>query len=103
VNYRRRVGESSVTGDLWKAFRLGLRMITLVLSYRFGLHSAARIRWDEKGRRETYVLPDTVSRSTELVQYQSDLVALVEHARAESSSGSARQLDESQSIPVSRT
>src|SRR5712671_6101158 len=44
VNYRRRVGESSVTGDLWKAFWLGLRMITLVLSYRFGLQSAARVR-----------------------------------------------------------
>jgi glycosyltransferase involved in cell wall biosynthesis len=54
VNYRRRVGESSVTGDLWKAFKLGLRMIVLVLSYRVGLQNAARIRWkgERRGRRQ---------------------------------------------------
>jgi glycosyltransferase involved in cell wall biosynthesis len=57
VNYRRRVGESSVTGDLWKAFRLGLRMIVLVLSYRFSLQGAARIRWADRGKRQTYELP----------------------------------------------
>lgn len=51
VNYRRRVGTSSVTGDLWKAFRLGLRMIALVLSYRFGFHAAHRLRWTNPGRR----------------------------------------------------
>jgi glycosyltransferase involved in cell wall biosynthesis len=34
VNYLPRVGESSVTGDLRKAFWLGLRMIGLVLRYR---------------------------------------------------------------------
>jgi hypothetical protein len=45
VNYRTRVGESSVTGDLWKAFRLGVRMIGLVLGYRFGLHSRSRTPW----------------------------------------------------------
>ncbi len=51
VNYRSRVGVSSVTGDLWKAFRLGLRMIALVLEYRFAGLSAPRIVWDrtEKG------------------------------------------------------
>jgi len=65
VNYRRRVGESSVTGDLWKAFWLGLRMITLVLGYRFGLHNAARVRWDDAGRRQTYVVPQSVGRSSE--------------------------------------
>jgi glycosyltransferase involved in cell wall biosynthesis len=46
VNYRRRVGESSVTGDLWKAIRLGLRMITLVLEYRIGLKRAGRTSWE---------------------------------------------------------
>jgi glycosyltransferase involved in cell wall biosynthesis len=62
VNYRRRVGESSVTGDLWKAFRLGLRMITLVLSYRFGLHNAARVRWEGRERRQTHeILSDLVA------------------------------------------
>jgi glycosyltransferase involved in cell wall biosynthesis len=45
VNYRTRVGESSVTGDLWKAFRLGLRMLGLVLGYRFGLHKRSRTSW----------------------------------------------------------
>jgi glycosyltransferase involved in cell wall biosynthesis len=65
VNYRRRVGKSSVTGDLWKAFRLGLRMITLVLSYRFGLQSAARVRWIDKSKRQTYVVPQGVGRSSE--------------------------------------
>jgi len=47
VNYRSRVGQSSVTGDLWKAFRLGLRMIVLVFEYRLGLHRAGRIAWNQ--------------------------------------------------------
>jgi glycosyltransferase involved in cell wall biosynthesis len=34
VNYTRRVGTSSVTGNPWVAFRLGLRMILLILDYR---------------------------------------------------------------------
>jgi glycosyltransferase involved in cell wall biosynthesis len=46
VNYRSRVGESSVTGDLWKAFRLGVRMIALVLEYRFGMRAAPRALWE---------------------------------------------------------
>jgi glycosyltransferase involved in cell wall biosynthesis len=36
VNYRERVGESSVTGDLLKAFRLGMQMIVLIVAMRFG-------------------------------------------------------------------
>jgi glycosyltransferase involved in cell wall biosynthesis len=35
VNYKDRVGESSVTGDLKKAFVLGLQMIWLILTFRF--------------------------------------------------------------------
>lgn len=46
VNYRSRVGESSVTGDVWTAFRLGIRMIALVLEYRFGLHRRSRAHWE---------------------------------------------------------
>jgi glycosyltransferase involved in cell wall biosynthesis len=46
VNYRARVGQSSVTGDLWKAFCLGLQMIALVLQYRLGFFRAARAPWD---------------------------------------------------------
>lgn len=45
VNYRARVGESSVTGDFWKAFVLGMQMIALVLSYRFGFRSRNRLAW----------------------------------------------------------
>jgi len=47
VNYRARVGESSVTGDLWKAFRLGMQMIALVLRYRLGFFRASRTPWME--------------------------------------------------------
>lgn len=38
VNYRQRVGLSSVTGDLRKAFWLGIQMIVLIVGMRFGLH-----------------------------------------------------------------
>jgi len=34
INYKARIGESSVTGDFWKAFKLGLRMIWLILTFR---------------------------------------------------------------------
>lgn len=37
VNYLPRVGESSVTGDLGKAVRLGLQMIVFILKFRFGV------------------------------------------------------------------
>jgi len=68
VNYRSRVGESSVTGDLWKAFKLGTRMIALVLEYRFGFHSAARTMWEDAGRRRTQVIPSpSVSRTSTTV------------------------------------
>ena len=48
VNYRERVGESSVTGDFWKAFRLGIRMIALVLEYRFARSFEVRESWTER-------------------------------------------------------
>jgi len=35
VNYTKRIGSSSVTGNKLVAFRLGLRMIRLILSYRW--------------------------------------------------------------------
>jgi glycosyltransferase involved in cell wall biosynthesis len=47
VNYRTRVGVSSVTGDIRKAVRLGLRMIALVLEYRVKLFRATRPPWRE--------------------------------------------------------
>ena len=70
VNYRARIGESSVTGSFWKAFRLGMRMIFLVLEYRFGLHAArARVFWavEKPGQHEP--LPTgllALSRATEM-------------------------------------
>jgi len=48
VNYRPRVGKSSVTGDFWKAFRLGLTMIGLVFSYRFALRPGNRLPWEHR-------------------------------------------------------
>lgn len=36
VNYLERVGQSSVTGSKWKAFKLGLRMIALIFEFRIG-------------------------------------------------------------------
>jgi glycosyltransferase involved in cell wall biosynthesis len=47
LNYCPRVGTSSVTGSLWTAFWLGMRMIVLVLSYRLGIYRRERILWDE--------------------------------------------------------
>jgi glycosyltransferase involved in cell wall biosynthesis len=35
VHYQPRHGDSKITGSFWKAFRLGLRMIVLILHYRF--------------------------------------------------------------------
>ena len=35
VNYRGRIGESKITGDARKAVAVGLRMISLILRYRF--------------------------------------------------------------------
>ena len=37
VNYKDRVGESSVTGNILKAATLGVQMIILILAMRFGL------------------------------------------------------------------
>jgi glycosyltransferase involved in cell wall biosynthesis len=35
VNYKERLGSSKITSSNWKAFNLGLRMIWLIISYRF--------------------------------------------------------------------
>jgi glycosyltransferase involved in cell wall biosynthesis len=35
IHYRPRVGTSKITGTFWKAFRLGMRMILMVVHYRF--------------------------------------------------------------------
>ncbi len=35
VHYQPRTGTSKITGSTWKAFRLGLRMIAMIIRYRF--------------------------------------------------------------------
>lgn len=58
MNYRPRVGESSVTGCFWKAFRLGWRMIVLVLAYRFGFYRRRRTMWSQRPGTPSRILPD---------------------------------------------
>jgi len=41
VHYQPRVGISKITGNRWKAFRLGLRMIAMTMLYRFRSFPAA--------------------------------------------------------------
>ena len=55
LNYRPRVGESAVTGSFWKAWKLGWRMIFLVLEYRLGLQARKRTRW--RSRRTAPAAP----------------------------------------------
>jgi glycosyltransferase involved in cell wall biosynthesis len=63
VNYRARVGKSSVTGDFWKAFALGMQMIGLVLRYRFGFQRADRLVWSPQSdtARDLALLSTAVS------------------------------------------
>lgn len=35
INYRERIGESKITSNFWKSFKLGLKMIFLIIRYRF--------------------------------------------------------------------
>ncbi len=35
IHYQPRLGTSKITGSFWKAFRLGLRMIAMIVLYRF--------------------------------------------------------------------
>jgi glycosyltransferase involved in cell wall biosynthesis len=44
INYKERIGESMVTGDLWKAARLGVRMVGLILNKRFVAPITERLR-----------------------------------------------------------
>jgi len=77
MNYRARVGESSVTGSFWKAWKLGWRMIFLVLSYRFGFVSGERTRWQEAA------VPPPRARQWEVHSTES-LAALAREVRAKS-------------------
>ncbi len=50
VNYQPRVGVSAVTGDFGKAFRLGLRMIWLIVTFRLLSWLSASPRYGRFGR-----------------------------------------------------
>ena len=83
MNYRARVGESSVTGSFWKAWKLGWRMIFLVLSYRFGLVARERLRWQEAAvtpprARQEEARPSTESLVSLVREVRKDLEAEVE-------------------------
>jgi glycosyltransferase involved in cell wall biosynthesis len=88
VNYRCRVGVSSVTGDFWKAFQLGIQMIALVLRYRLGFCNRNRATWREApgvgqpgldqqmaafaDRFQTKASPVEAERSTETASVEHD-------------------------------
>jgi hypothetical protein len=82
VNYRQRVGDSSVTGDLWKAFRLGMRMIALVFEYRLGFHSTARTLWNHQD--DVRVLPAVGGHSNEDLQALANAIPAREIAPVDS-------------------
>jgi len=63
VNYCSRVGESSVTGNFWKAFRLGMRMIALIWEYRLGLVRRNRLRWTETAAQRQAPAPPAIEES----------------------------------------
>jgi hypothetical protein len=35
IHYRRRIGTSKITGSFWKAYKLGWKMIFVIVAYRF--------------------------------------------------------------------
>src|SRR5205807_10051316 len=48
VNYRRRVGDSSVTGSTAKAIQVGLQMIAIISRYRVSGRQVARVPMRDK-------------------------------------------------------
>jgi len=83
MNYRARVGESSVTGSFWKAWKLGWRMIFLVLHYRLGLYARQRLRWQEAAA------PPSRARLLEERHTTESLAALVLEVRKRSETAPA--------------
>ncbi len=86
MNYRPRVGESSVTGSLWKACVLGGRMIFLVLEYRFGLHRRERTMWPD--------LDLKVRRVEESAQSLAALAAALDTASPEPASVETERIEQ---------
>ena len=92
VNYRSRVGKSSVTGDLGKAFLLGVRMIGMVLAYRFGLYATPRTLWQEfQGGRVRPLSEPAVTGSVhpELVALSQSLIEISHRTTSQETSSVA--------------
>ncbi len=70
VNYSKRIGTSSVTGNKWVAFRLGVRMILLILDYRL-----TSWLFRSRFRRPTALASREVSREHPASLPTADLVA----------------------------
>ena len=70
INYKSRVGESSVTGSFWKAFVLGIQMIILVWTYRLGFVARERTPWRPEESRS--------ADQREMVAYHPSLIKLAE-------------------------
>lgn len=68
VNYKSRVGESSVTGSFYKAFVLGIQMIILVWKYRLGVFARQRLQWRPEESRSP--------EQREQLIYDSSLISL---------------------------
>lgn len=82
INYRSRVGESSVTGSFSKAFWLGIQMIILVWQYRLGMVSRERRRWTvEESRsaaeRESFCLDASLTNLARSVGVKSEANSVI--------------------------
>lgn len=69
VNYQARVGESSVTGNKWKALQLGLHMIGMILSYKWrtdGIRRKSRLK--RRSATPVPVAEETTTPATPVVE-----------------------------------
>ena len=82
LNYRARVGESSVTGSFWKAWKLGWRMIFLVWGYRVGMVVRERTMWPD------YLA--TLRLAAERTEHGADVYALARAIREQTPDVSAK-------------
>lgn len=75
VNYRKRIGISMATGNQWKTLSIGLRMILMILKYRFGFNRSNRELWTEKDtihHRKAMQQPPEFSERIEDTLFQSN-------------------------------
>ncbi len=77
LNYHERVGESSVTGDLWKTWKLGWRMILLVWEYRLGMQAGTRSVYADDFAPSLHRLSGALERERGAEPVQSDTQKVV--------------------------